>query len=105
MHLQILTSIDSDAFLVALRRFIAHSGQPTELYSDQGTNFRGRETELRDACNSFYYNPHFGRVWEQESRSVKVALYSILGSEVITKIEARLNSKPLGYVSSEIQIR
>lgn len=99
MHLEILTSIDSDAFLMALRRFIARRGQPAELYSDQGTNFRGGEAELREAYNqlgpdlqqllakqqiSFHYNPpaapHFGGVWEREIRSVKAALYSTLGS-------------------------
>lgn len=130
VHLEILTSIDSDAFLMALRRFIARRGQPAELYSDQGTNFRGGETELREAYNqlspelqqllakqqiSFHYNPpaapHFGGVWEREIRSVKAAFNSTLGSEtvteevlmtVLTEIEAILNSKPLGYVSANL---
>lgn len=126
VHLEILTSIDSDAFLMALRRFIARRG----LYSDQGTNFLGGETELRDAYNqlrpdlqqllakqqiSFHYNPpaapHSGGVWEREIHSVKTALYSTLGTEtiteevlrtVLTEIEVILNSKPLGYVSSDL---
>ncbi len=130
VHLEILTSMDSDAFLMALRRFIARRGKPAELYSDQGTNFRGGETELKEAFHqlsqdlqqqlakqqiSFHSNtpfaPHFGGVWEREIRSVKAALYTTLGSETVTEevlrtvlieIEAILNSKPLGYVSADI---
>lgn len=124
VHLEILTSIDSDAFLMAFRKFIAHVA---ELYSDHGTNFRGGEEELREAFSpdlqqllakqqiSFHYNapaaPHFGGVWEREICSVKASLYSTLGSEtvteeilrtVLTEIEAILNSKPIGYVSSDL---
>ncbi|KAJ8017149.1 hypothetical protein DPEC_G00014760 [Dallia pectoralis] len=43
VHLDLLTSIDADSFLMALRRFIARRGTPAELLSDQGTNFRGAE--------------------------------------------------------------
>lgn len=122
--------MDSDAFLMALRRFIGRRGQPAELYSDQGTNFRGGDTELRDAFNQlrsdlqtvlavrqirFHFNPpgapHFGGVWEREIRSIKAALRSALGSEMVTEevlqtvlieVEAILNSKPLGYVSADL---
>lgn len=83
VHLKVLTLMDSDAFLMALRRFIGRRGKPAELYSDQGTNFRGGETELKEAFRqlsqdlqqqlakqqiSFHFNPslapHFGEVWE-----------------------------------------
>ncbi len=130
VHLEILTSMDRDAFLMALRRFIARRGKPAELYSDQGTNFRGGETELKEAFHqlsqdlqqqlakqqiSFHFNPpfapHFGGVWERKIRSVKAALYTTLGSETVTgevlqtvliEIEDILISKPLGYVSADI---
>lgn len=39
VHIEVLTSMESDSFLMALRRFIGRRGQPAELYSDQGTNF------------------------------------------------------------------
>ncbi|XP_067280209.1 uncharacterized protein [Pseudorasbora parva] len=130
VHIEVLTSMDSDAFLMALRRFIGRRGQPAELYSDQGTNFRGGETELRETFSqlspvlqkllakqriSFHFNPpaspHFGGVWEREIRSIKTALRTTLGSEtvseevlrtVLIEIEAILNSKPLGYVSADL---
>lgn len=130
VHLEVLTSMDSDAFLMALRRFIGRRGKLAELYSDQGTNFRGGYTELKEVfCQlsgdlqqqlakqqiSFHFNspaaPHFRGVWEREICSIKAALYTILGSDTVTEevlrtvlieIEAILNSKPLGYVSADI---
>ncbi|XP_076856690.1 uncharacterized protein LOC143510810 [Brachyhypopomus gauderio] len=129
VHLDILTSIDTDSFLMALRRFIARRGRPAELFSDQGTNFRGGERELREAFTtlspvlqqqlskqmiSFHFNPpaapHFGGAWEREIRSVKTALYTTVGAQavseevlrtVLLEVEGILNSKPLGYVSSD----
>ena len=130
VHLDILNTIDADSFLMALRRFIARRGTPAELYSDQGTNFRGGERELREAYAaltpdlqqqlakqkiSFHFNPpaapHFGGVWEREIRSVKTALYTTVGAQpvpeevirtVLLEVEGILNSKPLGYVSSSL---
>lgn len=49
IHLDLLTSLDSDAFLLALRRFIARRGTPFEVLSDQETNFRGADKELKEA--------------------------------------------------------
>lgn len=100
VHLDVLTSIDTDSFLMALRRFISRRGTPAELYLDQGTNFKGGERELRKAFASmasdvqrflaplricFHFNPpaapHFGGVWEWEIRSVKTALYTTVGTQ------------------------
>lgn len=49
VHLDVLTSIDADSFLMALRRFIARRETPAELYSDQGTNFKASDKELQEA--------------------------------------------------------
>ena len=55
--------------------------------------------------------PHFGGTWEREVRSVKTALYAILGDRSVAssvlytclvEVEALMNSKPLTYVSSDI---
>ena len=130
VHLDVLTSLDTDSFLMALRRFIARRGTPAELYSDQGTNFRGGEGEIREAFASmssdlqrllapqkilFHFNPpaapHFGGAWEREIRSVKSALYTTVGAQtlqeevlrtVLVEVEGILNSKPLGYVPSDV---
>ncbi|KAI4892801.1 hypothetical protein NFI96_002487 [Prochilodus magdalenae] len=104
VYLDLLTSMDTDAFLMALRRFIARRGKPHELLSDQGTNFRGGSLELKEAFNAltqavqahlasqqiqFRFNPpnapNFGGSWEREIRSIKSALHTILGSQTITE--------------------
>ncbi|XP_057688209.1 uncharacterized protein LOC130913548 [Corythoichthys intestinalis] len=130
VHLDLLQSMDADAFLMALRRFIARRGVPAELWSDQGTNFKGGERELGEAfagmapalqrrlasqgigfCFGPPAAPHFGGVWEREIRSVKAALHTGVGAQpvhedvlltVLLEVESILNSKPLGYVSSDV---
>lgn len=128
VYIDILHSLETDSFLMALRRFMARRGKPHELLSDQGTNFRGGERELREAFTAlgpdlqrqlakqqieFQFNPpnspHFGGCWEREIRSLKNALMVTLGTQSVTfevlhtvlvEIEGILNSKPLGYTSS-----
>ncbi len=130
VHLDLLASIDTDSFLMALRRFVARRGKPCELFSDQGTNFHGGKKELQEAFASlspqlqqhlakqkisFHFNPpnapHFGVAWECEIRSVKTALRITIGSQTVTEevlltvlieVEGILNSKPLGYTSSNV---
>ncbi|KAJ8009986.1 hypothetical protein DPEC_G00069860 [Dallia pectoralis] len=125
VHIDLLSSIDTDSFLVALRRFVARRGKPFELLSDQGTNFKGGERELRETFKAlkpelqsqlasqqiqFVFNPpsapHFAGCWEREVRSLKQGLHATLGSQSVTEevprtvlieIEGILNSKPLGY--------
>ncbi|CAL1274780.1 unnamed protein product, partial [Larinioides sclopetarius] len=41
IHLQLLSSMTTESFLLALRRFIARRGRPSVVYSDNGTNFVG----------------------------------------------------------------
>ena len=40
IHLELVSDLTSDAFIAALKRFIARRGIPTQLFSDNGTNFR-----------------------------------------------------------------
>lgn len=51
VHLDLLTSVYTDSFLMALRRFVACRGRPCELFSDQGTNFHGGERKLQEALH------------------------------------------------------
>ncbi|KAK7922058.1 hypothetical protein WMY93_008960 [Mugilogobius chulae] len=130
VHLDLLPSLDTDSFLMSLRRFIARRGKPYEMWSDQGTNFRGGNKELQTAFENmtpelqqqlakqtinFHFNPphapHFGGAWEREIRSVKSALQVVLKDQVVAEevllttlieVEGILNSKPLGYASSDV---
>ncbi|KAL1281070.1 hypothetical protein QQF64_015670 [Cirrhinus molitorella] len=130
VHLDLLEHMDSDAFLLSLRRFIARRGKPMELLCDNGTNFVGGHRELQESFEAmspklqeqlaeqsirFLHNPpnapHFGGTWEREIKSVKAALHVILREQsvpepvlqtLLIEVESILNSKPLGYVSSDV---
>ncbi|GFT94911.1 integrase catalytic domain-containing protein [Trichonephila clavipes] len=46
LHLELVNALSSDAFLLALRRFIARRGKPRIIYCDNGTDFRGAFNDL-----------------------------------------------------------
>jgi hypothetical protein len=48
LHIELVTSLTTDAFIAALRRFIARRGQPQTIYSDNGTNFQGAVKQLQE---------------------------------------------------------
>ena len=48
VHLELVTSLSSERFLMALRRFMDRRGRPATIYSDNGTNFAGLVNELRN---------------------------------------------------------
>lgn len=130
LHLDLLESLDTDAFLLSLRRFIARRGKPFEVLCDNGTNFTGGCHELQEAFKAmspqlqeqlaeqrirFQFNPpaapHFGGTWEREVKSIKTSLRVILRDQVVpepvlqtllVEVEGILNAKPLGYVSADV---
>ena len=128
IHLEVANSLDTDAFLMALRRFIARRGRPAVIWSDNGKNLVGGERELREAIASWNqerisdtlsqqnirwkFNPptasHMGGSWERLVASVKKALQSVLGKQMVpddvlhttvVEVEFQVNSRPLTYVS------
>ena len=47
VHLEVAYSLDMDSFLNALYRMISRRGLMEEMYSDNGTNFRAADKELK----------------------------------------------------------
>ena len=47
IHIEVSQDLSTDSFLMAFSRFVSKRGAPTEIYSDNGTNFRGAECEVR----------------------------------------------------------
>lgn len=108
IHLELVSDLSSDAFIAALRRFIARRGQPHSMYSDNGTNFVGANAELKRLYDlvlkesqkinretakdgkEIKWNfippksPHFGGLWEAHIKSVKNHLSRILGQSIFT---------------------
>ena len=75
VHLEMAFGLDTDSFLNAFYRMSSRRGLPQELISDNGTNFKGADAELKD-------------------------LVSKLDKETTTVAEGLLNSRPLTYQSS-----
>jgi len=48
IHLELVSNLTSEAFIAALKRFIARRGLIEHLYSDNGSNFVGANRELKE---------------------------------------------------------
>ncbi|UYV75119.1 hypothetical protein LAZ67_12002543 [Cordylochernes scorpioides] len=48
IHIEIVSDLSSAAFFAALKRFISRRGKPSDIFSDNGTNFRGANNILRE---------------------------------------------------------
>ncbi|MBM6549432.1 integrase zinc binding domain-containing protein, partial [Streptococcus dysgalactiae] len=124
VHIEVAHTLSTDSFIQALSRFIARRGQPRIIYSDNGSNFRGAETELKyclqnwsqSKINNYLvtrdiewnFTPpeasHWGGVWERMIRSIKNILsVTIRGHRIndeglstfLCEAERILNDRPL----------
>ncbi|GFS74317.1 integrase catalytic domain-containing protein [Trichonephila clavipes] len=128
LHLELVNALSSDAFLLALRRFIVRRGRPRIIYCDNGTNLRGafndlakldwykisRETSTQKIVWKFVppTAAWWGGWWERLVRIIKELLRRSLGksilsneelSTVICDCEVLSNSRPLTYISENPQ--
>ena len=58
IHLELVHDYFTASFLAAFRRFVARRGIPTDVYSDNGTNFRGSDRELPQAFRNLQGDPN-----------------------------------------------
>ncbi|XP_062538476.1 uncharacterized protein LOC134206766 [Armigeres subalbatus] len=127
IHMEVSHSMSAMSCKMCIRRFISRRGAPAEIYSDNGTNFRGAANELQEqillanrycaetftnTTTKWYFNPpaapHMGGVWERLVRSVKVAIQSMTSvpkvpddetfETMISEAESMINSRPLTYI-------
>lgn len=52
IHLELVYGLTTDAFLAALKRFIARRGHCSQIFSDNGTNFVGANKEIQSYLKS-----------------------------------------------------
>ena len=131
VHLELVDSLDTEACIGAVHRFIARRGQPQSIISDNGKNFVGAAREFKEAFQElrkdeiisrlaeesikWTFNPpaapHFGGVWERLVKSCKKALYNVLGKQSLTEdrlrtvlcvVEQLMNNRPLTDVSGYV---
>ncbi|XP_070566968.1 uncharacterized protein [Ptychodera flava] len=130
VHIEVTHSLSTDSFIQAVWRFVSRRGPPTTLYSDNRTNFRGAEAEIKHALGNWnqdkivdslrrrsiqwYFNPpaasHAGGVWERMIRSVRKILRSLMGNQLVddeclltflAEVEKIINDRPLVQQSDD----
>ncbi|GFT43725.1 integrase catalytic domain-containing protein [Trichonephila clavipes] len=126
VHLELVTALSTNNFLLSLRRSIARRGRRSVVYTDNGTNFRGavrefknldwikieRKTEIQRI--KWKFNPPtaawWGGWWERLIRVLKDLLKRTLWNAALTyeelltvlcDCESIFNSRPLTYVSED----
>lgn len=102
VHIEMLEDLTTDAFINALRCFIALRGAVRHIRSDQGTNFMGARNEMAKAlkeldkervtaylaenqCDFQMNTPHSshaGGAWERQIRTVRSVLSTVLACSV-----------------------
>lgn len=128
VHLEAVSELSKDSFILSLRRFIARRGKPREIYCDNGRNFVAAAKEINDFFKhhedsivnfasdhdikfmfSPAYAPNFNGYVESGIKSAKFHIKRILGtthltfeelSSLFSQIEAILNSRPISPLSS-----
>ncbi len=110
VHLEMLEDLTTDAFLNALRCFIAIRGAVRQIRSDQGTNFVGAKNELEKGlkdldqeristylaskqCDFLMNVPeasHMGGVWECQIRTIRSVM-----NIVLAQVKGRLDDTSL----------
>ena len=95
VHLELISDLTYEAFLATFSRFVGRRGCPSQVFTDNGTNFVGANRELQDlqhlmeakeTQNSIHYfssehnfqwtfspsrAPHFGGLWESGVKIMK----------------------------------
>ena len=130
VHLEMSYDLSTDSFLSCLARFTARRGRPSEIMSDNGTNFVGAEKVLREELKKIdegkiyramsqkgikwkfiaARSPHWGGVWERLVQSTKKVMYALLRGQSLTDelfqttlciVENILNDRPLTRISTD----
>ncbi|KAL7296586.1 hypothetical protein TKK_0010015 [Trichogramma kaykai] len=106
VHIELVGDCSTDSFLAALTRFIGRKGPPAQIWSDNGTNFKGANAELKRLLHEAELDwglvkgslaergiawsfippkaPHFGGLWETAVRSTKIHLRRVVGPRHLT---------------------
>ncbi|GBN01820.1 hypothetical protein AVEN_204958-1 [Araneus ventricosus] len=129
VHLELITSLSTEALLMGFCRFIARCGRFSTIYRDNGTNFVGAANLLHGlewnkianhgAINAIDWKFNlptaawWGGWWERLIRIMKDLLKRVLGQAqllyeemltILRNCEVLINSRALTYVSESEQL-
>ncbi|XP_072375490.1 uncharacterized protein [Diabrotica undecimpunctata] len=108
VHIELVSSLSTEAFLLTLKRFISRRGIPKTIYSDNASNFLGARNQLKELYDFFMgtdvlptikefaastliewkfiapRSPHQGGIWEAAIKSCKYHLVRMMGNNIFT---------------------
>ena len=108
VYIELVSDLNTEAFIACLRRFVARRGKPDLILSDNGTNFIGANRELKDlggflksqmtnkeisqfcSIDNIRWQfiperaPHFGGLWEAAVKAMKFHLRRVVGDYKLT---------------------
>lgn len=106
LHLKLITDLTTQAFMATLRKFIARCGKPQNIFTDNGTTFKGAKNELLNLRNFIKtenkhiqnnlsdqgiawhfippYTPNFGGLWKAGVKSAKYHIKRTIGNAILT---------------------
>jgi len=123
VHLEMMDSMDTTSFLLALEAFISRRGKPNRIVSDNGRNFVSGKAVIDELNRTvdhsriarehhdieWYFTPpegpHFNGLIERMVKSAKDALKTALPENprdwllraAFHRVERYLNNRPIGY--------
>lgn len=107
-HIEVVSGLSTESFLMTLKRFIARRGNVSVVYSDNATNFLGARNQLLELRNFFRKqgtsdaikdflskneidfrfipprSPHWGGLWESAIKSAKFHIARVVGNATLT---------------------
>ena len=129
VHLEIVTNLTTENFLLAFRRFSSRKSLPKVMLSDNASTYLAAVDELNElfSCKTLLEAlsrkgvtwkfipkraPWYGGFWERLIGLTKASLKKVLGRSyvslldlqtIIVEVEAILNDRPLTYVSPDLK--
>ena len=121
VHIEIAHDLSTDLFIQPVCRFVSRRGPPKELFSDNGTNFRGADVEIKQMLQKWnqakildrlrytigkVYNSisHTGGVWEGMIQTIRKNMRALIGDRIVDdetlltvmgEVEKMINARPL----------
>ena len=122
IHIEVTNALDTNSFILALRRFMARRGAIRSIWSDNGTNFVETRNELQQGLNKmkhdkiknilqdnggdwidWHHDPpaasHMGGVWEHQIPTARNILEELLQTHSLS-----LNDKSLRTLVMEVEL-
>lgn len=130
VHLELVSDMSTETFLLAFQRFISRRGLCRTVYSDNARTFKRADQDIKELWKSIkepellrYFTEKgikwkyiaeraawWGGFWERLVRSVKTCLKKVMGraslsfeemTSLLAEAEATINSRPLTFVYNE----